>query len=128
LAADPIAERLDGPPPVAPRPGETVHDKTRRLLLQAPGQWSVLNTRSPLSQAAARRLARSYNRAKPARLDPTATGTFAARAFTRDDRWLVAAVYRPPDQDPATHGHAPALTGRVHRPTPDKAPTTRLAK
>jgi hypothetical protein len=118
LAADPIGERLEGPPPAPPRPGETVHDKTRRRLLQAPGQWLVLNTRSPLSQTTARRLARSYNRAKPARLDPTATGTFTARAFTRDDKWLVGATYQPPAHDAASHGHDQAPTGGSAAPTP----------
>lgn len=96
LAADkPILEHLDTPPPAAPRGDERPHDKARRALIAQPGQWMVLNARVKLSEASARRLARSYQRAKPARLDPAATGRFAARPFVRDDTWLVATCYEP---------------------------------
>jgi hypothetical protein len=86
-----------GPPPAAPKANESAHDKARRELIAAPGQWMVLNARVRLSEAAARRMARSYQRAKPARLVAHATGRFAARPFVRDDTWLVAAVYEPAD-------------------------------
>jgi hypothetical protein len=93
LADDPILEKLDGPPPLAPKANESAHDKARRELIAAPGQWMVLNARVKLSEATARRIVRSYQRAKPARLVEHATGRFAARSFVRDHVWLVAAVY-----------------------------------
>lgn len=74
---------------------ESPHDKARRALIDQPGQWLVLNARAKLNEATARRLARSYQRAKPARLVPSATGRFTARPFIRNDTWLVAAVYEP---------------------------------
>ena len=95
LADEPILERLEGPPPAAPKVNESAHDKARRELIAAPGQWMVLNARVTLSEAAARRLARSYQRAKPSRLVDDAGGRFEARPFVRDDTWMVAAVYRP---------------------------------
>jgi hypothetical protein len=93
LADDPILEKLDGPPPLAPKANESAHDKARRELIAAPGQWMVLNARVKLSEATARRMVRSYQRAKPSRLVEHATGRFAARPFVRGDAWLVAAVY-----------------------------------
>ncbi|MDP9093103.1 MAG: hypothetical protein M3N95_09235 [Actinomycetota bacterium] len=95
LADELFGERLDTPPDAAPTGRESTHDKARRALIREPGQWVVLNARVKLSEAAARRMARSYQRAKPARLVPTATGRFAARPFVRDETWLVAAVYEP---------------------------------
>jgi hypothetical protein len=92
-----FSERLDGPPPEPPKASETPHDKARRELIAAPGQWMVLNARVKLNEASARRLARSYTRAKPARLVADAAGRFTARPFTRDGTWQVAAVYQPPD-------------------------------
>jgi len=92
LGDDPFAERLDTPPP-APTGRESTHDKARRALIAEPGQWVVLNARVKLNEATARRMARSYQRAKPARLDPAATGRFTARPFVREDTWLVAAAY-----------------------------------
>ena len=97
LAADPILERLDEAPVEAPKASESAHDKVRRDVIAAEGQWVVLNTRSVLNEASARRLARSYQRAKPARLVETATGKFAARPFVRDETWLVAVAYQPLD-------------------------------
>jgi hypothetical protein len=61
----------------------------------------VLNARVKLSEASARRLARSYSRAKPGRLVADAAGRFIARPFTRDGAWQVAAVYQPPGGDDA---------------------------
>ncbi len=99
LADDPILERLDRAPPPAPKTSETAHDKARRQLIAQPGQWMVLKTRAKLSEATARQLVRSYQRAKPSRLVEHATGRFTARPFQRDDTWLVAAVY---EDEPAT--------------------------
>lgn len=53
----------------------------------------VLNRRVKLSEATARRIARSYQRAKPSRLVEQASGRFSSRPFVRDDTWLAAAVY-----------------------------------
>lgn len=97
LAAEPILERLDEAPAAAPKSSETVHDKVRRQVIAADGQWLVLNTRVALNEATARRLSRSYQRAKPARLVEAATGRFRARPFVRDDTWLVAVSYQPSD-------------------------------
>lgn len=97
LASDPILERLDHAPDPAPKAGETPHDRVRRDIIAADGDWIVLHTRTALTEAAARRLARSYSRAKPARLDPTAHGRFLGRPFQRDRTWLVAVAYQPPD-------------------------------
>ncbi len=90
----PILERLDGPPPVLPPANQTPSDQARRQLITQPGQWMALNPRVKLNEASARRLARSFQRSKPGRLDKAATGRFDARAFQRDDTWLVAAVYQ----------------------------------
>lgn len=95
LADDPIRERLDAAPDAAPKASETPHDKVRREVITAGGQWVVLNTRATLNEASARRLARSYQRAKPARLVETADGRFLARPFVRDHTWLVAVTYQP---------------------------------
>lgn len=100
LAADPILERLDHAPDRAPRASETPHDRARRAVIAAGGDWIVLHTRTALTEAAARRLARSYSRAKPARLEPTATGRFLARPFQRDRTWLVAVTYQASDTAP----------------------------
>ena len=91
----PILERLDGPPPVLPPANQTAAELARRQLIGQPGQWMALNPRVKLTEASARRLARSFQRSKPARLDEAAAGRFDARAFLRGDRWLVAAVYQP---------------------------------
>lgn len=99
LADDPILERLDEAPAEAPKLSETPHDKVRRDIIAADGQWVVLNTRAVLNEASARRLSRSYQRAKPARLIEAATGRFQARPFVRDDTWLVAVAYQPSDGD-----------------------------
>lgn len=102
LASDPILERLDHAPDEAPRAGETPHDRVPRDVIAADGDWIVLHTRTALTEAAARRLARSYQRAKPARLVPTATGRFLARPFQRDRTWLVAVAYQATDPPPPT--------------------------
>ncbi len=96
----PILERLDGPPPVLPPANQSAADQARRQLIGQPGQWMALNPRVKLTEASARRLARSFQRSKPARLDEAAVGRFDARAFLRDDTWLVAAIYQPdPDRN-----------------------------
>lgn len=99
LADDPILEKLDAPPAMVPKASESAHDKARRVLIGQPGQWMVLNSRVKLSEATARRIVRSYQRAKPARLVEQASGRFEARPFVRDDVWLVAAVYTPAPVD-----------------------------
>ena len=108
LADDPILDKLDGPPPEAPKASESSHDKARRLLIAQPGQWMTLNARVKLSETTARRLARSYQRAKPARLVAAASGRFAAQPFVRDDAWLVAAVYQPTPDPPSNSAAAPS--------------------
>lgn len=97
LADRPILEKLDEVPSAAPKSSETPHDKARRAVIAAEGQWVVLNTRAALNEASARRLVRSYQRAKPARLVQTAAGRFLARPFVRNDTWLVAVAYQPSD-------------------------------
>ena len=106
LAAEPILERLDEAPAAAPKSNETAHDKVRREVIAAEGQWVVLNTRAVLNEAAARRLARSYQRAKPARLVASASGKFTARPFIRDDTWLVAVSYQPSNDPRASSSRA----------------------
>lgn len=95
LADEPVLERLNGPPAAVPSARESAHEKMRRQLIAEPSQWVVLSTRTKLTEALARRLARSYQRAKPSRLVADATGRFAARPFVRDGVWLVAACYEP---------------------------------
>jgi hypothetical protein len=101
LGDNPILERLDVAPLPAPSAAESSHDKARRALIAEPGQWVVLNARVKLSEATARRLARSYQRAKPTRLVASANGRFTARPFIRNDTWLVAAAYLTSDSDPS---------------------------
>ena len=96
LAVQPIVERLDQPPVAAPSSSEKPMVKARRNLISEPGKWMLLATRTNLNEANARRLVHSFKRAKPARLDPTATGKFDARVVHRNNRWQVAAVYQPP--------------------------------
>lgn len=102
LADEPILERLDQAPDAAPKASETPHDKVRREVITAGGAWVVLNTRSALNEASARQLARSYQRAKPARLVESAQGRFLARPFVRNQTWLVAVAYQSPDAAPLT--------------------------
>ncbi|MCE5291824.1 MAG: hypothetical protein LLG14_21645 [Nocardiaceae bacterium] len=79
---------------------EDSHTRTRRELLARPGHWAVLRTSVRLNEAAARRLARNYTHAKPARLDPDATGHYAARPFQQaDGSWHVAVTYQPTTTD-----------------------------
>ncbi len=79
---------------------EDSHTRTRRELLARPGHWAVLRTSVRLNEAAARRLARNYTHAKPARLDPDATGVFDARHFQHEDgTWHVAVTYQPTTTD-----------------------------
>lgn len=117
LAAEPILERLDEAPAAAPKSSET---EVRREVIAAEGQWVVLNTRVALNEASARRLDRSYQRAKPARLVESASGKFAARPFVRDDTWLVAVCYQPSDDPWAKRpggflsSHGPPARGQRH--------------
>lgn len=88
---------LDTWPAPPPRPPKTPADKTRLTLIQNPGQIHQLAwTFSDIQRATT--LASLFRRAKPSKLDPTATGTFDARAFydpaTR--KWRIAARYNPP--------------------------------
>ncbi len=122
LATRPLGRRLGVAPKSSPRGDETVMVKARRGLIAEPERWIELSTRHTLSEAAARRLVASFVRAKPARLDPDATGTFAARAYQRNGRWHVAATYLPPPAgDPALRqqrggrGAAPTLTEPADR-------------
>lgn len=120
LADDPILERLDAPP-VAAQKAESAHEKARRELIEYPGQWMILNARVKLSEASARRLVRSYQRAKPSRLVTSATGRFAARPFIRDGKWLVAAAYEATPHEGSTRP-AEQAQGAPPPPTPDQAP------
>jgi hypothetical protein len=99
LATRPLGRRLRVAPKSSPHGDETVMVKARRGLINEPGTWIELSTRHTLSEAAARRLVASFMRAKPARLDPDATGSFRARAYQRGRRWHVAAAYQPPADD-----------------------------
>ena len=99
LASRPLGRRLRVAPMASPRSDETMMVKARRGLINEPGRWIELSTRHTLSEAAARRLVASFVRAKPARLDPDATGSFHARAYQRGRRWHVAATYQPPPDD-----------------------------
>ena len=99
LGREPILETLDARPQAPPAASETRHDQARRALINQPGQWLVLNTRTRLTEAGARRLARSYQRAKPTRLDPTAAGRFTAQPFLHETTWLVAASFEPATSD-----------------------------
>jgi hypothetical protein len=99
LATRPLGRRLRVAPKSSPRSDETVMVKARRGLINEPGRWIELSTRHTLSEAAARRLVASLVRAKPARLDPDAAGSFLARAYQRNNRWHVAAAYQPPPDD-----------------------------
>ncbi len=79
---------------------EDSHTRTRRELITRPGHWAVLRTSVRLNESAARRLARNYTHAKPARLDPTATGHYTARHFQQGDgSWHVAVTYQPTTTD-----------------------------
>ncbi|MGH3233471.1 MAG: hypothetical protein ACRDOH_09495, partial [Streptosporangiaceae bacterium] len=76
------------PPPRAPR---SATEATRLALIASPGVVHVLSpTFSDVGRAA--KLAAAFRRARPARLDPNATGTYDARAFFDPGakRWRVA--------------------------------------
>ena len=91
---------LDRWPPEPPRPPKTPVEKARLTLIDAPGQVHRLTwTFSDVARASA--LASSFRRAKPSKLDPTATGTFDARAFFDPDerKWRIAARYLPVEDE-----------------------------
>lgn len=107
---------LDAWPPEPPRPPRTAADATRLTLIAHPGQVHRLTpVFSDVGRAA--KLAQSFRRAHPSRLDPAATGRFDARHFYDPDtrKWLIAARYLPPELDPPssdteTSGGHPART------------------
>lgn len=92
--------KLESWPPEPPRAPRTPADAARLALIAAPGEvhrlsWSF----SDVGRAA--KLAQSFRRARPSRLDPRATGSFDARAFfdPSEHRWRVAARYLPGGED-----------------------------
>jgi hypothetical protein len=91
---------LDRWPPEPPRAPKTPVERARLALIDAPGQvhrlaWAF----SDVGRAS--RLASSFRRAKPSKLDPTATGTFDARAFfdPTERKWRIAARYLPAEDE-----------------------------
>ncbi len=92
---------IDEWPAPPPRPPKTAADKTRLTLIRTPGQAHRLTWRfSDVGRASM--MASQFRRAKPSKLDPTATGTFDARAFFDTDtrKWRIAARYLPTPQQP----------------------------
>lgn len=92
----------DWPAP-PPRPPKTPADKARLALIQFPGQvYRLAWTLSDVGRAST--LASQFRRAKPSKLDPTATGTFDTRAFFDPEthKWRIAARYLPADQPTTT--------------------------
>jgi hypothetical protein len=87
---------LDAWPAPPPRPPKTALDRTRLELIATPGQVHRLGWKLH-DVGRASKLASTFRRAKPSTLDPTATGTFDARAYyDPDDRtWRIAARYLP---------------------------------
>jgi hypothetical protein len=86
-------------PDPPPRPPRTPVEAARLALINSPGEVHQLAWKlSDVGRAS--QLASSFRRAKPSKLDPTATGTFDARAFfdTTEGKWRIAARYLPPDQ------------------------------
>ena len=74
-------------------------------LIHSPGQVHRLAWRfSDVGRAAT--LASQFRRAKPATLDPAATGRFDARPFFDPDtrKWRIAARYLPPDSEDGPTG------------------------
>lgn len=100
-ALDGTLDEWPAPPPRAPK---TPAEKARLALIQSPGQVHRLAwTFSDVGRAST--LASLFRRAKPSKLDPSATGTFDARAFFDPDerKWRIAARYVPPtEQAPPT--------------------------
>jgi len=85
---------LDQWPPEPPRAPKTPVERARLALIDTPGQVHRLAwTFSDVGRAS--RVASSFRRAKPSKLDPSATGHFDARAFFDPDerKWRIAARY-----------------------------------
>jgi hypothetical protein len=86
-------------PAPPPRPPKTAADKARLALIQTPDQIHQLAwTFSDVGRAST--LASLFRRAKPSKFDPTATGSFDARAFfdPNQRKWRIAARYLPPTE------------------------------
>jgi len=99
---------LEAWPDEAARGPRTPLDAVRLVLISTPGEVHRLGWR--LSDAGrASRIASAFRRASPARLSPTATGSFDARAYFDPDerRWRIAARYVLPE-GPAPEGPGPA--------------------
>jgi len=107
---------LDGtleawPDEAAPGPRTPV-EAVRMVLISTPGQAHRLGWRfSDVGRAS--RIASAFRWASPARLLPTATGSFDARAYfdPAERRWRIAARYVPPEgpapDEPAAASPAP---------------------
>jgi hypothetical protein len=92
--------RLDGTldewPPEPPRAPRTAVEAARLALIQSPGTVHQLDWKlNDVGRAS--RIAAAFRRAKPSTLDPSATGSFDARAFFDPEtkKWRVAARYVP---------------------------------
>ena len=95
MTLDGVLEAWPLEPPKAPK---TALDATRLALIASPGQVHRLSgSFSDVGRAA--KMAQSFRRAKPATLDPGATGRFDARAFfdPAERKWRVATRYLPPE-------------------------------
>lgn len=89
---------MDHWPPEPPRAPRTPAERTRLALIATPGQvhrlaWSF----SDVGRAA--KIASSFRRARPSRLDPAAAGRFDARAYfdPAERKWRIAARYLLPE-------------------------------
>lgn len=121
LADATLDATLDEWPAPPPRPPKTPAEKARLALIQTPGQVHRLTwTFSDVGRAST--LASLFRRAKPSKLDPTATGTFDARAFFDTDtrKWRIAARYLPVDNGAHPH-RAVTQRGQVTQSPPDSA-------
>jgi len=99
---------LEAWPDEAARGPRTPVDAVRMVLISTPGQVHRLGWKfSDVGRAS--RIASAFRRASPAKLSPTATGRFDARAFfdPTERRWRIAARYVPPE-GPAPDEPAPA--------------------
>ena len=98
-----VDTKLDGVleswPDEPPRPPKTAVDAARLALIESPGQVHRLAGKFS-DVARASRIASSFKRAKPAKLVPSATGSFDARAFfdPGERKWRIAARYLPGEE------------------------------
>ena len=91
---------LESWPPEPPRAPRTPVEVVRLALIESPGTVHRLGWRfSDVGRAS--KLAASFRRAKPSSLDPSALGSFEARAFfdPLERKWRIAARYFPPGED-----------------------------